>query len=487
MLVIDDEDSICLAFKRFFGRRSWSVRAVATAAEGMAVRRELRPSVVFLDVRLPDRNGLDVLDELADGRRNVIVITAFGGLDTVVRAIQGRAYDCLAKPLDLDRALELAERIHGTDGAALRGSGMDGAAEQGGAHSSAAPARNGLLRSAVSAVHGDPEQEFVGNSAAMQSVYKMVARAGGCNSPVLIEGETGAGKELAARAIHRHSDRRDGPLIAVNCGAIPDNLIESELFGHVRGAFTGADTARMGRFEAAEGGSLLLDEIGELPQAVQVKLLRVLDTGVVEPVGSSRGIRLNVRILAATNRNLRREVESGGFRRDLYYRLAVLQVHLPPLRERVEDIAPIAVHLLHRAGHGGRLTNEAISALEGHDWPGNVRELRNALAHAMAHAPDGIVRPEHLPESTTRWANPAGSRNGDATDPGRRLREAAVDFALAAPDGRCRRTIEQAERALIEEALRRCGGNQCDAAAYLGLHRNTLRKKLQQRGAGDGR
>lgn len=452
ILVIDDEDSICLAFKRFFEKRGWSVDTAASAEEGMSKYLHRRPLAVFLDVRLPDRSGLDLLEQLERHGARVVVITAYGGLDTVVIAIQGKAYDYLAKPLDLDRTLAVAERIY-----------RSAAAED--PDSQGAPGEPGIL---------------IGKSTAMQEVYKLIARAASTHSPVLLEGETGTGKELVAKAIHQFSSRKNGPFVTINCGAIPENLIESELFGHVRGAFTGAGSDRAGRFESARHGTLLLDEIGELPLPSQVKLLRVLDTGSVDRVGSSRPIELDVRVIAATNRNLREEIERGGFRKDLFYRLAVVSIALPPLRFRAEDIPLLAFHFLAvntcSDVPAGALSPSALQSLMNHEWPGNVRELKNAIEHALAVAPDRPIAAEDLPQAVRRGNAEAGA--GESP-----LRSMIVDSIRRMDDrqeGRYRRLLAIAERAMIEYALERFRGNQSEAAGYLGVHRNTLRNKMRE-------
>ncbi|MBS3821429.1 MAG: sigma-54-dependent Fis family transcriptional regulator [Phycisphaerae bacterium] len=451
LLVIDDEDAICLAFERFFGARGWSVRTAATGADGLAACRNERPAVTFLDIRLPDRSGLDLLDELSEHRRTVIVITAYGGLDTVVRALQGKAYDYLAKPIDLDKAITLAER-------AL-----------------AEGRRGGQVDMTPAATQGP----LVGRSPAMQEVYKRIARAVATNSAVLITGETGTGKELAAAAIHQFSPRRDQPFVAINCGAIPEHLIESELFGHTRGAFTGAHDNRAGKFAQAQGGCLLLDEIADLSPALQVKLLRVLDSGVVEPVGAATGQRLDVRILAATNKNLPAEVEAGRFRRDLYYRLAVLHINLPPLRQRPDDIPLLARHFIRQLAPEAPdrphlIEDETIRLLTEYNWPGNVRELRNAIDHALLVAPDRTIKAGDLPETIRLGPHPGGNAAA--------LQAATIDYAAALPGEapqRHQQTVTEVERSLIRDAMRRFDGNQSEAARYLGLHRNTLRKKLR--------
>ena len=457
ILVIDDEESICRAFERFFGARGWRVRSVATGAAGLAAYADRRADVVFLDVRLPDRNGLEVLDELnrLDERACVVVITAYGDLETVVQAVKGKAFDYVPKPLDLDRVLELAQRA----------------------------ARSRAATQAAPAGREGPQPAIVGASPAMQEVYKKIATFAAADAPVLILGETGTGKDLIARLIHDHSERKARPFVAVNCGALPEGLVEGELFGHVRGAFTGADADRPGRFEAADGGTLFLDEVGELSPAVQVKLLRVLDTQVVERVGSARPIRLSVRVLAATNRDLAADVRGGRFRADLYYRLAVLQLELPPLTRRREDILPLAEHFLAARRRAGQpapaLSRAAAELLVRHAWPGNVRELRNAVEHAAAAACGHQILPTDLPESLRQPAAAEGA--GQAAD------RAAGDYVAALPPAKAelyRLAVEPVEKAVIERALARCGGNQSAAAAMLGLHRNTLRKKIAELGIG---
>lgn len=451
VLVIDDESSICLAFQRFFERRDWQVFSAASAAEGLKVYSQARPPVVFLDLRLPDRNGLDLLPELKAGGAGVIVITAFGDLETVVRAIRGQACEYLLKPVDLDMAMILAQRIQ----------------------------RNQAVEDRNADESPQACSFLIGQSTPMQDVYKMIARAADSTFPVLICGETGTGKELAARAIHQFSSRRDGPFVALNCGAIPESLIESELFGHIRGSFTGADADRTGRFESANGGSLLLDEVGDLPLPVQVKLLRVLDTGTVERVGSTQPLRLDVRILAATNKDIREEVRCGRFRQDLYFRLAVLQIAMPPLRDRRTDIPLLVDHFLSKKtadqqSAASRMDELAMHSMMQYDWPGNVRELRNAVQYATAVAPGRAIVTDDLPEFVR-------DRQQTPLTEGDRLAQAALEYAagIDSSTDRFRLAIAQVERTLIADALDRCNGNQSEAADYLGLHRNTLRNKLR--------
>jgi len=458
ILVVDDEEAICYAFRRCFEARGWRVRVVGTGAAGLEAYRDAPADVVFLDVRLPDADGLDVLGELLahDADCRVVVITAHGSLETVRRAVEGRAFEYLAKPIDLDRAVEAV----GQALAARRMTAGDG-------------------RPAAGAAAGGGD--LVGASPAIQEVYKRIHRVARAESTVLIQGETGTGKELIARAIHAHGKRAAGLFVAVNCAALPESLVESELFGHVRGAFTGADAGRAGRFEAADGGTVFLDEVGELPPAVQVKLLRFLDNQVVERLGSVVPIRVDVRIVSATNRNLAEAAASATFRRDLFYRLAVIRIDVPPLRDRPEDIPALVSHFLsaHAPADGPppAVSREAMRLLEAYDWPGNVRQLKNAVEHAVVVSGGGPVLPAHLPEEV---------RHGRAAAPAADAVEAALDrcvdrLAEAGPEA-FRTAIPDLERRLIARSLAETGGNRSAAAERLGIHRNTLRTKIREYG-----
>jgi DNA-binding NtrC family response regulator len=461
ILVIDDEEAICFAFRRYFEKRGLRVAVAATAREGLARLRETGADVIFLDVRLPDADGLDVLERIRaeDPRAAVIVITAYGSLETVTRALRNQAFEYLVKPLDLDRAAELVDRA-----VASRAAGEPAPAE---------PDR------------ADPRDRtvLVGSSPAMQDVYKRIGKVAQSDAAVLICGDTGTGKELVARAIHEHSPRRARPFVAVNCGALPENLVESELFGYVRGAFSGADADKPGRFEAADGGTLFLDEVAELPLAAQVKLLRFLDSQTVERLGSIRSIRLDVRVLAATNRDPRAAVESGALRADLFFRLAVVQIELPRLTQRVADIVPLAEHFLAaqagRTGQPIRLSDEAAEVLKRYAWPGNVRELRNAAEHAAIVSGGGVILPAHLPETVRAGGAAWGA------GPTERAAETYLDAVAAGGEGLHAAAVGPVERAVILRALRAAGGNQSAAAKALGLHRNTLRRKLRELGLGN--
>jgi DNA-binding NtrC family response regulator len=443
LLIVDDEEAIRFALARFFREGGYEVDTADNLATGRQRLAADQPEVVFLDLRLPDGSGLDLLAEAKtlSPTSRIVVMTAYGTLDTVRQALERHAFEYLVKPVDLGEAANLVRQIQAS------------------------------LEPTATAPSSAPPHGFVGASPVMQELYKRIGQAARTDAAVLIEGETGTGKELTARALHAYSRRADGPFAAVNCGALSESLLESELFGHVRGSFTGAVSDKVGRFEAAHGGTLFLDEIGELPLQAQVKLLRALDSGVIERVGSVAPIRVDARIVAATNRDLRDEVEAGRFRADLYFRLAVLRLALPPLRHRREDIPAIAERFLAEFATEAppRLSQEATKKLLAHDWPGNVRELRNAMAQAAAVCAGGLVLPGHLPDFTP----PNRSRN----DP----LDAFLDRVGKGGDIHAR-AVAELETRLFERALAATDGNRSLAAEWLGIHRNTLRRKLRELG-----
>ncbi|MCL2700296.1 MAG: sigma-54 dependent transcriptional regulator [Phycisphaerae bacterium] len=467
ILIVDDEDAICFAFERYFSARGFAVRAERTFRGGLAAFEAWRPDVVFLDVRLGDGDGLAALERMraVHPASAVIVISAYGSLDVVTRAVRGQAFDFLVKPLDLDRAAALVDQA------------LASRAER-------SPGSRGEAAGADTA-HSEPAQ-FVGSSPAMREVFLRIGKVAATDANVLILGQTGTGKERVAWAIHEHSRRADGPFVPVNCGALPENLVESELFGYVRGAFTGADADKIGRFEAAGGGTLFLDEVGELPPAAQVKLLRFLDNRSIERLGSVTSIPLNVRVLAATNRDLPEECRRGRFRSDLFYRLAVVQIALPPLRDRPEDILPLADHFLRQLSPPRELSSLHTSTrkrLTAYDWPGNVRELQNAIQHAAIIAGGGTILPDHLPQIVHDGATMRADGESAAGEANEQLQ--AYIRALPTPPGEgglYAAAVTPLERALILHALNKTGGNQSQAADLLGLHRNTLRNKLKELG-----
>ncbi len=461
VLLVDDDAAIRTVVAQALRRAGHIVTTADSLAQlDRAIMAEV-PDVLITDVVLPDGDGIDHVREILTrhARLAVIVLSAQNTLTTAVRAADLQAYDYLPKPFDLDA---LARAV---DGALGRGHGTaeDAAAE-------------------------DATLPLIGRSAAMQDVYRVIARVVSTDLTVLVSGESGTGKELVARAIHDLGSRRAAPFIAINMAAIPRELIEAELFGHERGAFTGAAVRNAGRFEQASGGTLFLDEIGDMPMEAQTRLLRVLQTGEFTTVGGARTIRADVRIVAATNRNLADQVAAGLFREDLFYRLNVVPLSLPPLRERGDDVVILARHFLDAAAAEGlprrQLATNAAEVLRAHDWPGNVRELENLMRRLAVLTRDEVIGGDAITAIH-------GARVGAAPQP-------SVDFdeAVRALVGRIARerpealndgtlydrVIAEVERPLIETMLARHGQNQLRAARALGINRNTLRKRLDALG-----
>jgi DNA-binding NtrC family response regulator len=458
ILIVDDEVSICWALRRLFEEEGHRVTVASAAEEAFEHVHRETPDLVMLDIRLPGMDGLEALRQLKQlsAATPVVIMTAFGSLATAVTALSQGAFEYLIKPFDLDQAGAVVARA--------------------------------LTRPAMAAPAGDAadywntDDELLGASAAMQEVFKRIALVAPTDASVLITGESGTGKELVARAIHRHSQRSGTPVVPVNLAALSPTLVESELFGHARGAFTGAATARQGLLELADGGTVFFDEAGDIPASVQVKLLRVLEQHEVTPVGDTQPRASAFRVIAATNRDLRAEVAKGTFREDLYFRLAVFEIPLPPLHERVEDIPLLAEAFLARSkGAGARpaLTKAALTELCRRRWPGNVRELRNAVEHAVIVARGGPIGPEHFPAPTAPMV--------DETDVGaiaglvRRWAERQFRETQGAED-LYDRLLHVVEPPLLEVAMRTHHGQRVSAARSLGLHRATLRKKLEQFG-----
>jgi len=451
ILVAEDDRTIRRNLVALLKAEGFRTLEAADGDAALALIRAEGPAAVLLDIKMPGRDGLAVLAELGPALAElpVIVITALGGSGAAIEAMRRGAYDYLSKPFDLEEVLLTLRR-------ALRQRSL--AAEV-----KALRARRGGRESEE---EDEAEPEMIGSGAAMREVFKAIGRAAAADEPVLIVGESGTGKELVAAALHRHSRRAAGPFVRVNCGALPEGLIESELFGHERGAFTGADRRRPGRFERAAGGTLFLDEVGELPAAAQVKLLRVLQNREFERVGGAETLHADARVISATHRDLAREVAQGGFREDLYYRLNVVRIGLPPLRERPEDIPPLAEHILRglerRHGWAGlSLAPEALRSLRARDWPGNVRQMENALARAAIAARGRPILPEHL--DTDESPDPAIP---DPADPSAPLPLRAV--------------LAEVERRTIRQALLACDGNRSRTAERLGIGRRQLFDKLRE-------
>jgi two-component system, NtrC family, nitrogen regulation response regulator GlnG len=459
LLIVDDEQSICWALGKLAEEMGLAVAAAASAEQGLQSARTAPPDVVVLDVRLPGMDGLSAMQHFRTllGSVPIIVITAFGDLTTAVTAVRNGAFDYLLKPFDLSTAERTIRR-------AVTSASQPPPPKP-------EPAKDG-------------DEMIVGASAAIQEVFKRIALVAPSDACAHIRGESGSGKELVARAIHRYSRRAQAPFIAVNVAALNPALAESELFGHAKGAFTGADQARKGFLEQAHGGTIFFDEIADIPTALQVKLLRVLEHGEIMPVGGEQAVHSDFRLISATHQNLGRLVAEGAFRHDLYYRLITFEIEVPPLRRRREDIEALAEHFLGllAAKNDGRrpaLSADALAELTRRDWHGNVRELRNAVEHAMILAQGGLISAEHLPPPMLPdgFANPADQEAISAF-----IRQWAAIQLQGGDDvqnlyGQLLRIVEPP---LLRAALEHSGGQFIAAARKLGMHRTTLRKKIEE-------
>jgi two-component system nitrogen regulation response regulator GlnG len=471
VLVVDDDAAIRMVVGQALRRAGHSVRSVGSLADMRSSLASEMPDVLISDVVLPDGNGLDAVAQLTADHPMlpVIILSAQNTLTTAVRATEVGAYEYLPKPFDLD-ALTRAVKA---------------ALERG----------QGTQDNLTDAADADPALPLIGRSPAMQDVYRIIARVVANDLTVLISGESGTGKELVAQAIHDLGPRRRQPFVPINMAAIPRELIEAELFGHERGAFTGAQVRSAGRFEQAAGGTLFLDEIGDMPMEAQTRLLRVLQSGEFTTVGGARPIRADVRIVAATNRDLAHLVSAGQFREDLFYRLNVVPIALPTLRGRRQDIALLARHFLDRAAEQGlprkQLDDAAVIALEAYDWPGNVRELENIMRRVAVLGRDDVISGDEIRASLGN--NPpvltvsGGPGPAIAVAIRARLEQLAREDPAALDNGTLYDLIiSEVERPLIEAMLARHGHNQLRAARALGINRNTLRKRLDQLGIDPG-
>ena len=467
VLVADDEPGIRFVLRETLEEAGHEVSEAASGDEALAALAGGEFEVAFLDLRMPGPSGLDLLDHVkASGSEvAVVIMTAQNSFENAVEAMQRGALDYLAKPFGNEEARALVEK-------ALRGRALQREVR--------------ALRREV-AGRTAPAERLVGRSAALLEAFKTIGRVARSDVPVLVTGESGTGKELIARALHAASHRSALPFVAVNAAAIPRELLESELFGHERGALTGAVEARAGRFREAAGGTLFLDEIGDMPTELQAKLLRTLQSGEVTAVGSRRTEKVDVRIVAATHRDLDAAVAVGRFREDLLYRLRVVPIHVPPLRERREDVSALVEHFLDRYGESlaGRrplLSAAALAALTRHAWPGNVRELENAIKRALVLMQGDVLGPDDFDFLDATPSSPAPV----AEDTGRleALVVREVEARLTTPEAQdlFRELLERVERPLLETVLTHTGGNQLRAAALLGINRNTLRKKLTELG-----
>jgi two-component system nitrogen regulation response regulator GlnG len=478
LLVVDDEPSILLAFRRAFRASGVEVLSGETAGEGIELARKHRPDVIILDVQLPDQTGLEALPRLRDidARIPVIFITGKSTTETAIEAMKLGAYEYLLKPLELTqlrqvigRALEISRLMH------------------------------------VPAVVADAEpvddraDAIVGRCPAMQEVYKAIGRVASQDVTVLISGESGTGKELVARALYQHSRRASGPFLTINCAAIPEQLLESELFGHEKGAFTGADRRRIGKFEQVSGGTLFLDEVGDMAPLTQTKMLRLLQEQKFERLGGNDIVQTDVRILAATNQDLEGLVARGRFRQDLFYRLSIFTIHLPPLRERGDDLPLLVQHYLHRFNREldrdvQTVAPEAMALLSAHAWPGNVRELQSVLKQALLRATGSVLVPDFLPDSLHRGNSPpdqppsrANGGGGPALEETAALGQFIDEQLRAGGEDLYAQAVRRLEKILVTRVLQHTGGNQVQAARLLGITRGSLRTKIRELGITIGR
>ncbi|KAF0144844.1 MAG: NtrC family response regulator [Nitrospirae bacterium] len=442
-LVIDDEIGVCKSLEMLLSKDGYEVTTASRGDAAMALISEKDFDIIFTDLRLPDMSGLDILTHAKNRKSStqVVVITGFATIETAVTAIKKGAYDYLTKPLSPDsvriivkRALEkiaLTEEIY-------------------------------HLRQELTQCFGF--ENLIGKSPKMQEVFKIIRQTAGSDSNVLITGDSGTGKELVARAIHYNSQRKNGRFVPVNCGAISRELIEAELFGYVKGAFTGAVRDKTGFLELASGGTLFLDEIGETTPAFQVKLLRVIQEGEFNKVGTPYPTHTNIRAIAASNRDLKKAISEGGFREDLFYRLNVISIHIPPLRQRREDIPMLILHFLEKYSkkrmdnRAKEISSSAVEALINHDYPGNVRELENAIEYAVAFSHGDKITPDELPSSIR------GNKGASYKIRLKPLKAARCEF----------------ERSFVVAALKECDGNISKAARLLDIHRQSLQQKIKE-------
>lgn len=458
VLIVDDERTLARAVKAFLAEAGYEAEVASDGEQAVELLPKLRPDVVFADVRLPGMSGIDLLRRIRefDPAIPVIIMTGYGTIEGAVEAVKLGAFDYMKKPVDLEELRLLADRARET----------------------------ALLKQELSyyrrrAANEVPFAGILGQSPAIRAVMDQVRQVAALNEtpPVLITGETGTGKGLVARTLHSSGPRAGKPFIDVNCTALPASLMEAELFGYERGAFTDAKESKIGLFEAAEGGFLFLDEVGDLELSLQGKLLRAIEEHTVRRVGGIRDRKIDVRILAATNRDLEREVQRNNFRGDVYFRLAVILLHLPPLRERGEDALLLAEHFLQRfsAKYGKdvrRIDAGARDALLAYPWPGNVRELSHVIERAVLWSRESTLNVEHLSLTTPMRVEPDGDRS-EAPPPASELPPPGMD-------------LSQWERSMIERAMRETGGNQTKAAQRLGITRDTLRYRLKKFGLQGG-
>ena len=442
---MDDERSIRLVLKKYLSSKGHEVFEAKNGNEALKLMRENPPDLIFLDLKMPEKGGFKTLEEI--GEIPVVILTAYGNIDYTVKAINLGASDYITKPFSFEEIDRVLEKL-------LPSEGLEGD-------------------------FGEESSPIIGKSKGMQEIFKTIARVARSSVTVLITGESGTGKEVVARAIHDYSDRKGKPFIAVNCAALPENLLEAELFGYEKGAFTGALRTKRGLFEEADGGTLFLDEIGELPLSLQSKLLRVLQEKEVRPIGGVKSKKVDVRIIAATNKKLEEEVRKGNFREDLFFRLNVVRIEVPPLRERREDIIPLTLSFIKKFSEEfklepKKLSDDAVDFLLSYDFPGNVRELENMVLRAMVLSSSPVL--------TSQDFRREGEKKGNLGELIKEFVDKVFTVEQKEENNLYDVVIGSIEKVLIEEVLRRCNFNQVKASKVLGIHRNTLRRKIKELG-----
>jgi two-component system response regulator AtoC len=438
ILLVEDDEIMRITVHDRLRRERWQVDTAVNGREALALMEQKHYHLVLSDIRMPGLGGMELLER---ARRHspyidIFMMTAYGSVEDAIACLRNGAADYILKPFEMDDLIIRINRIFEMQNVRARCASLEDRCRQ-------------------------EHQEIIGNSAAIRTIFTLINQIGPTDSTVLINGESGTGKELAANGLHRASHRADKPYIRINCAAIPEGLLESEFFGHEKGAFTGAHAKKLGRFELADGGTLLLDEIGDLPLGLQAKLLRVIEAGECERLGGTRTIKVDVRLLCATAKDLKEEVAAGRFRQDLLYRLSVIPLHMPPLRERIEDIPLLVNHFLHgfsrKRGMVLSLSSEAMQCLLNYDFPGNVRELKNIIERVSVLSPGPVITLEDLPADLRRPVQPTHG----STMP--------LSEAVASTEKQC-----------ILNALAHCGGNRTRAAEVLGISRKNLWEKMKQ-------
>ena len=481
ILIADDDDSIRFVLKKALQKEGYRIFSARNGNETVDLLRSEPIDVILLDIFMPDANGLDLIETLQEinSTASIIIVTAHGTTQIAIEAAKRRAYDYITKPFDISAVTELVARAAFAANQAKRTlAGLEPDQER----------TQKIDTSTSSSAEEDAKFQIVGESPAMHVIFQIIGRAAILDETMLIMGESGTGKELVARAIHQNSKRAEAAFVVVDCSAIPPGLIESTLFGHVKGAFTGAEADREGKFKQADGGTIFLDEVGELPTEVQMKLLRVLQEREIEPVGSNESSQIDVRVIAATNRQLDLAIESGAFREDLFYRLNVVPIYLPPLRERKQDIRDLVDSFIHRfAGEyslpEASISPEAFEVLVNYDWPGNVRELENTLKRALVMCSGHVLLPEHFPQLVEGKATSDANEDASYGTQLFAMIKKRVDEYIESEraDGLLYTEIRAGfEKALFKIVLEQTGWNRSKAADLLGINRNTLHSKMEE-------